>query len=97
MGQLARHPRVSLSGLCFPKLSAVEGVAAVAELGVKVVTTTALARFDLRPGADNEASRKLAVADIDRAAAVGVTASALTCSTPGSRADCARRSPRIST
>jgi sugar phosphate isomerase/epimerase len=98
MGQPSRHQRVSLSGLCFPKLSAVDGIAAVAELGaastsmtstklresgtgavaaaaarhgVKVVTTTALARFDLRPGADNEANRKLAVADIDRAAAVG--------------------------
>jgi len=34
MGQLARHPRVSLSGLGLPKLSAAEAVAAVAELGV---------------------------------------------------------------
>jgi hypothetical protein len=33
MGRLSRHPRVSLSGLCFPKLSAVDGVAAVGELG----------------------------------------------------------------
>ena len=113
MGQPSRHPRVSVSGLCFPRLSAVDGVAAVAGLGVvntsmtstklresgteavaaaaaghgvKVVATTALARFDLRPGADNEANRGLAVADIDCAAAVGA-AVAYTLTGPRARPD----------
>ena len=94
------HPRVAVSGLCFPALSAVEsigvlaalgvtktsmtstkllesGVAAVAdactEHGVEVVTTTALVRFDLSPGADVEEQLKRAREDIDRAAAVGAT------------------------
>jgi sugar phosphate isomerase/epimerase len=41
------------------------------EHGVEVVTTTALARFDLAVGADNEQQVQRAREDIDRAAAVG--------------------------
>jgi sugar phosphate isomerase/epimerase len=94
------HPRVAVSGLCFPDLSAVESVAAIGALGVtktsmtsakllesgteavvdacrrhgvEVVTTTALARFDLSPGADVSGQLQRAREDIARAAAVGAT------------------------
>ncbi|MFF0818224.1 sugar phosphate isomerase/epimerase family protein [Rhodococcus sp. NPDC003318] len=92
------HPRVSVSGLCFPTLSAVDVIEVVGGLGVSktsltsakvrevgadavaaasrkhgvdVVTTTALLRFDLTPGADIEDQVLQARADIDQAAAVG--------------------------
>jgi sugar phosphate isomerase/epimerase len=92
------HPRVSVSGLCFPTMSAVDAIGAVAGLGVgktsmtstklresgadavagassrhgvDVLTTTALVRFDLTPGADIEAQVQRAREDIDQAAAVG--------------------------
>lgn len=92
------HPRVSVSGLCFPDAAAVEGIrrtaalgvtktsmtsgklrdagvekvrAASAEFGVQVVTTTALVRFDLTPGADVSAQGARAREDVDQAAAVG--------------------------
>jgi sugar phosphate isomerase/epimerase len=94
------HPRVAVSGLCFPDLSAVESVGALGALGVtktsmtsakllesgtravidacwknavEVVTTTALARFSLSPGADVSAQLHRAREDIARAAAVGAT------------------------
>jgi sugar phosphate isomerase/epimerase len=94
------HPRVAVSGLCFPELSAVESVAVLGGLGVtktsmtsakllesgteavadagrrhgvQVVTTTALARFDLTEGADVAEQARRAREDIDRAAAVGAT------------------------
>jgi sugar phosphate isomerase/epimerase len=94
------HPRIAVSGLCFPALSAVESVEMVAGLGVaktsmtstkllesgaaavvgacrrhgvEVVTTTALARFDLSPGADVTQQLQRAREDIDQAAAVGAT------------------------
>ena len=94
------HPRIAVSGLCFPDLSAVESVEMVAGLGVakssmtstklresgaaavvgacrqhgvEVVTTTALARFDLSPGADVAEQLQRAREDIDQAAAVGAT------------------------
>ena len=92
------HPRVSVSGLCFPTLSAIDAIEAIGELGVSktsmtsakiresgvdavatasrrhgvsMVTTTALLRFDLTPGADIEGQIDGARADIDQAAAVG--------------------------
>jgi len=94
------HPRVAVSGLCFPDLSAVEAVEAIGALGaaktsmtsakllesgtgavieacrrngVDVVTTTALARFDLSPGADVSVQLQRAREDIARAEAVGAT------------------------
>lgn len=48
-------------------------MAACREHGVEVVTTTAIARFDLRGGADVSAQLEQARADIDQAAAVGAT------------------------
>jgi sugar phosphate isomerase/epimerase len=98
--RVSLHPRVAVSGLCFPDLTAVAAVAAVGALGVtktsmtsakllesgtaavarvgqengvEVVTTTAMARFDLSPGADAAGPRQRAREDIDRAAAVGAT------------------------
>ena len=94
------HPRVAVSGLCFPDLPAAESIAAIGALGVsktsmtsakllesgtaavidacrangvEVVTTTALARFSLSPGADTAGQSQRAREDIDRAAAVGAT------------------------
>jgi sugar phosphate isomerase/epimerase len=94
------HPRVAVSGLCFPDLTAVESIAAIGALGVTrtsmtsakllesgteavadacrsngvdVVTTTALARFDLLPGADVSGQLRRAREDIARAKAVGAT------------------------
>jgi sugar phosphate isomerase/epimerase len=107
------HDRISVSGLCFPRLTAVESVRAVGELGVtktsmtsaslrdsgvsavrdacaqagvEVVTTTAIARFDLRPGADVSAQLQQARDDIDQAAAVGAT-SVYTLTGPRARPD----------
>src|ERR1700728_3348051 len=95
------HPRVAVSGLCFPDQSAVESIGALGRLGVTktsmtsakllesgtgavldacrsngvdVVTTTALARFDLSPGADVSGQLTRAREDIARAGAVGATA-----------------------
>jgi sugar phosphate isomerase/epimerase len=97
---MSLHPRVAVSGLCFPDLSAVESIAALGALGVTktsmtsakllesgtgavldacrshavdVVTTTALARFDLSPGADVSGQLQRGREDIARAAAVGAT------------------------
>jgi sugar phosphate isomerase/epimerase len=94
------HPRVAVSGLCFPDLTAVESIGAVGALGVtktsmtsakllesgtaavadacrrngvEVVTTTALARFDLLLGADVSGQLQRAREDIARAEAVGAT------------------------
>ena len=94
------HPRVAVSGLCFPDQSAVEAVKAIGAVGatktsmtsakllesgteavldacrrsgVDVVTTTALARFDLSPGADVSWQLQRAREDIARAGAVGAT------------------------
>lgn len=92
------HPRVAVSGLCFPTMSAVDAIETIAGLGVRktsmtstklresgadavavasrrhgvdVLTTTAMVRFDLTPGADLEAQVQRAREDIDQAAAVG--------------------------
>jgi len=107
------HPRIAVSGLCFPALSAVESVEMVAGLGVaktsmtstkllesgaeavvgacrqhgvEVVTTTALARFDLSPGADVTQQTQRAREDIDQAAVVGAT-SVYTITGPRAHAD----------
>jgi sugar phosphate isomerase/epimerase len=107
------HPRVAVSGLCFPDLSAVQSVEALGGLGVtktsmtsakllesgtgavvdacrrngvEVVTTTALARFDLSPGADVSGQLRRAREDIARAAAVGA-ASVYTLTGPRVHAD----------
>jgi len=107
------HPRIAVSGLCFPALSAVESVEMVASLGVaktsmtstkllesgaeavvgacrrhgvEVVTTTALARFDLSPGADVTQQTQRAREDIDQAAVVGAT-SVYTITGPRAHAD----------
>lgn len=100
MSQPALHPRVSVSGLCFPDAAADDAVRHAATLGasktsmtsgklreagvdavldacrtvgVDVVATTGLLRFDLTTGADASEQLRRGREDIDLAAAVGAT------------------------
>jgi sugar phosphate isomerase/epimerase len=66
------HPRVSVSGLCFPKLSATDAIEAIAGLGVANASITAAKARQSGAGAVVAASRRHGVTIVTTTGALGL-------------------------
>jgi sugar phosphate isomerase/epimerase len=66
------HPRVSVSGLCFPRLSAVDAIEAVAGLGVGSMSLTGAKVRESGPGEVVAAARRCGVAIVTVTGSIAV-------------------------
>ena len=87
------HPRVSVSGLCFPELSALDALEAIAGLGVANTSMTGAKARESGAGAVAAAARRHGVKIVTTTGALGLDLS----SAAGVRRVAAPRASRTST